>query len=130
MEAYQRVALQYFEDGSIEEACPPIRALLSIMAYGQFEGKDETHPEIRQMFTLDYLLGSTWYQERLRTRQQRDIELWTRHVASLEQALAKSNRLDRNLLSELQTRLRTAQSELKRVRQPGYLQELIGTLGA
>jgi hypothetical protein len=130
MEAYQRVALQYFEDGSIEDACPPIRALLSIMAHGHYEGKDETHPEIRQMFTLDYLLGSKWYQERLRTRQQKDIALWTRHVASLEQALVRSARFDRSLLSELQSRLSVAKSELQRVKQPAYLQELIGTLGA
>ena len=60
-EAQQRVALQYFEDGSIEQACPPLRALLSIMAHGQFEGKDVHHPDIRRLFTREHLLASDWY---------------------------------------------------------------------
>lgn len=130
MEAYQRVALQYFEDGSIDEACPPIRALLTIMAHGHYDGKDETHPDIRRMFTREYLLESPWYQERLRTRQQRDIALWSRHVASLEKALAKSALMDRSFFDELQSRLQLAQRELERVRQPAYVRELVGTLGA
>ncbi|RLS53658.1 MAG: hypothetical protein DWH91_13765 [Planctomycetota bacterium] len=130
MEAYQRVALQYFEDGSIDEACPPIRALLSIMAHGQYDGKDETHPAVRQMFTRDYLLASPWYQGRLQTRQQRDIELWSRHVESLQQVLASPSRLNAAMLSEMRSRLTMAQTELLRVKQPAYLQSLVGTLGA
>ena len=39
-ETQQRVARQYLEDGSINQACPPLRALLQIMAEGQYEGKD------------------------------------------------------------------------------------------
>ena len=50
-EAQQRVASEYLEDGSIEDACPPLRALLTIMASGSFEGKEANHPEIRRMFT-------------------------------------------------------------------------------
>ena len=61
VEAQQHVACQYFEDRSIDDACPPLRALLSIMANGSFEGKDAHDPEIRRMFTLDYLLASDWY---------------------------------------------------------------------
>ncbi len=39
IETQRRVALNYFEDGSIDAACPPLKALLHIMAYGEFEGK-------------------------------------------------------------------------------------------
>ena len=53
VEAQCRVARNYFEDGSIDAACPPLRALLHIMADGHFEGKDAHHPEIRAMFTRD-----------------------------------------------------------------------------
>src|SRR6185503_19282531 len=35
----KRVAEQYFNDGTIESACPPIKALLHIMAHGSYEGK-------------------------------------------------------------------------------------------
>jgi hypothetical protein len=33
-----RVATSYFEDGSVEAACPPLRALLHVMAFGQYQG--------------------------------------------------------------------------------------------
>ena len=59
VEAQQRVAWQYFEDQSIEDACPPLLALLSIMAKGTFEGKDVHQPEIRRMFTLTISSGAT-----------------------------------------------------------------------
>ena len=36
------------------------------------------------MFAREALLASSWYQERLRTKQERDIALWRRHVHSLE----------------------------------------------
>src|SRR5262249_17822923 len=68
-EAQQRVAQQTFEDGSIEDACPPLRALLSIMAHGTFEGKDAHHPAIRGLFTLEALQTSEWYQQRLAAKQ-------------------------------------------------------------
>ena len=79
-EAQRRVALHYFEDGSVEAACPPVRALLHIMAHGHFEGKDVNDPSIRSMFTREALLDSDWYRERLRVKQTRDIALWRRHL--------------------------------------------------
>ena len=39
VEAQARVARQYFEDGSVEAACPPLKALLHIMADGSYRGK-------------------------------------------------------------------------------------------
>ena len=88
VEAQQRVACQYFEDQSIEDACPPLLALLSIMAKGTFEGRDVHHPEIRRMFTLDYLLGCDWYRERLVAKQQSDVALWQRHLRYVDECLA------------------------------------------
>ena len=38
-EAQQRVALNYFEDGSAAGACPPLCALLHIMAHGAWRGR-------------------------------------------------------------------------------------------
>ena len=49
----QRVAEHYFADGSIDLACPPLRALLHVMRFGQFEGKDLQHPKLRALFTRD-----------------------------------------------------------------------------
>ena len=56
VEAQTRVARQYFEDGSVEAACPPLRALLHIMACGNWRGKGADDPEVRAMFTRESLL--------------------------------------------------------------------------
>ncbi len=46
-ETQKSVALSYFEDGGIDVAIPPLKALLHIMAYGHYEGKTIHDPEIR-----------------------------------------------------------------------------------
>ncbi len=130
MEAYERVARQYFEDGTYEQCCPPLQALLHIMAYGHFEGKDERDPEIRSLFTKESLLASEWYQARLKARQQREIELWTRHVASVEESLIAPSTLDEKLRPEIERRLDYARTMLARVSSESRLEELQGTIGA
>src|SRR5439155_3854573 len=64
-EAQQRVAQTYLDDGSIEDACPPLRALLTIMATGSYEQKDAHDPRFRAMFERERLLASDWYRARL-----------------------------------------------------------------
>ena len=124
--AQKRVALNYFEDGSVEGACPPLRALLHIMAHGCWEGKGVDHPDVRAMFTRESLLKSDWYAERLRVKQEREIALWRRHVASLEtfRANASADQID------VEARRETAREQLARVSAPAYLEELVGTIGA
>ena len=84
----QRVAQYYFNDGSIAEACPPLRALLHIMRDGQFEGKRLSDPGIRALFTRDQVLASAWYAERLRARQALTTRQWRGHLDYLEKFLA------------------------------------------
>ncbi len=129
-EAQQRVARGYFDDGSIEEACPPLQALLEIMANGSWQGKDAGHPDVRNMFTRESLLASEWYRRRLATRQKRDIRLWQRHVAYLEQVMDDSRyTADASAMKLTQRRIYAAQ-QLERVQNADYLAELVGTLGA
>jgi len=130
MEAYQRVALRYFEDGSIAQACPPLQALLHIMAHGHYEGRDERDPDIRAMFTRDALLGSSWYRRRLETQQARDISLWKRHRQSLQNALADESSLEPGFAETLRSRLDIAEKMLKHAAGEEYLNVLHGSLGA
>ena len=127
VESQRRVACNYFEDGSIQEACPPLRALLHIMARGSYEGKNVSDPGIRAMFTREALLASDWYRDRLKRKQQIDIDLWTRHVADLETARGSLVSLPAD---ELACRLDLARTRLKHVRSSEYLKELNGTIGA
>jgi phosphoenolpyruvate carboxykinase (diphosphate) len=53
VEAHEKVAKGYLADGSIEDACPPLKALLHIMAEGKFDGKDLSHPDIRRLFSKE-----------------------------------------------------------------------------
>jgi len=126
----KRVAEYYFADSSIESACPPLKALLHIMAYGQYEGKDRSHPDIRALFTREALLSSDWYQERLRTKQARDIELWKRHVRYLHTFLEKESNLETIEELRLREKLHDAEKMLQKVQSSAYLSSLTGTIGA
>ena len=128
--AQQRVAQQYIDDGSIEDACPPLRVLLHIMAKGEYEGRDAHHTDIRAMFNRGYLLASDWYKERLEIRQQRDIDLWQRHIGNLEQFLALPGYEDEAVRLQIPERLESARRKLQEVQQAGYLDTLAGTIGA
>ena len=130
VEAQQRSAMQYFEDGSIEFACPPLKVLLTIMAYGHYEGKTERDPEVRQMFTKEAMLASDWYRERLVTKQLRDVTLWERHRDYLEQYLKIRPNAAPEIREAIHHRQQIVAAELDRIRRPEYIDELQGTLGA
>lgn len=130
VETQQRVAQQYLEDGSVDDACPPLQALLHIMAGGNFQGKDAQHPEIRALFTREALLASDWYRERLEIKQQRDIALWQRHVKSLQAITGHSRYQDDLETMGINTCLQEAEAKLTYVQSADYLESLIGTIGA
>jgi phosphoenolpyruvate carboxykinase (diphosphate) len=129
-EAQQQVAQQYFEDGSIEDACPPLKALLTIMAQGSFEGKTERDPEIRNLFTRDALLNSAWYQQRLQARQQRDVALWSQHVDYLGEFMSNPHNANVVARMNLEERHQLATEQSERVAASDYAKSLIGTIGA
>lgn len=126
----QRVAQHYFNDGSIAQACPPLQALLHIMRDGQFEGKGLSDPALRALFTRDSVMGSEWYQARLRTRQQNDIQTWRKHVAYLRKFTNMANYAVESERLAIPDRLAQALAELERVQEPAYLASLHGTLGS
>lgn len=130
VESQRRVAMNYFEDGSVEAACPPLKALLHIMAHGHYEGKGVEDPAIRGLFTREALLAGEWYRERLRTKQERDIALWRRHVASIEVFRSTSRSKAAAQTLDLEALLSTAREQLARVSSPAYLGELAGMIGA
>jgi hypothetical protein len=127
VEAQQRVARLYFEDGSVDAACPPLKALLHIMAEGSYEGHRVTDPEIRAMFDREGMLASDWYRERLLMKQERDTALWQRHAVSLEAFGASGIPADS---LDIEGRAENVKLQLHRVSSPAYIDELSGTIGA
>jgi hypothetical protein len=127
---HQRVAESYFADGSIELACPPLKALLEIMAKGKTAaGHGLDAPEVRSLFTREHLFGSDWYRARLDAKQKVESSLWTHHVKSLETVLDQDGYSDVAARLSLKPRLIHARTELARVQSAAYRKSLDGTLG-
>jgi hypothetical protein len=129
-EAQQRVAKAYFEDDSINDACPPLQAILHIMANGHYDGKTVDDPAIRGMFTREYLMQSDWYQERLRIKQERDAALWQMNRDYVEQKMDELKEDDTEKWADLQGRIEKAEQMIEWVSSQNYLDQLQGTLGA
>ncbi|GDY13206.1 hypothetical protein LBMAG53_20840 [Planctomycetota bacterium] len=130
VEAQRGVAQSYLDDGSADDACPPLRALLHIMATGSYQGLNERSPELRAQFTRDALLASDWYQARIEHQQRLDIARWRRHAAYLETFLADQAQADEARRLDLPGRLAIARQRLADVESPAWRDRLRGTIGA
>jgi hypothetical protein len=87
VEAGQLVAERYFKDGCAEKACPPLQALLEIMAHGSWEGKGLMDPDFRSLFSPEAILSSDWYKRRLDTRIEVTKDYWHKRINYLEEFL-------------------------------------------
>jgi phosphoenolpyruvate carboxykinase (diphosphate) len=125
----RRVGQMYFDDGSVAQACPPLKALLHIMAHDRFEGKDLDSPEIRNLFRRETLLESNWYQDRLKMRQRVEQKLWNRHIRYLEKFLKRKTHVDEAERLGISARLDRAVKMLQEVESQDYLERLRGTIG-
>jgi len=130
VETQKKIAENYFEDGSVALACPPLRALLHLMRDGVYEGRSVGDPALRALFTRESLWESDWYQERLRTQQAIEVRLWHRHVRALRDFLNKPNPLSPALRQDVTARLGRAQVQCERAERPEYLEALRGFIGA
>ncbi len=127
---HRRVAESYFNDGSIGLACPPLRALLEIMAHGKTsDGLTLADKEVRERFSREHLFQSSWYAARLDAKQRSDEQLWSRHVESLDLFLDQRHYADIAQRLGIRERLVRAQAQLQRVTSAEYRKVLTGTLG-
>lgn len=130
VEAQRNVALRYFEDGSVEAAIPPLKILLHIMAYGQYEGKDISNPELRKFFDRDYVINSDWYKARLKHKQNKDIEFHKWQINYLNDFMNNPN--NKGLVEEMDIkgRIKKVKVMLSYAESDAYFNNLIGTIGA
>ncbi|WP_168583025.1 hypothetical protein [Gephyromycinifex aptenodytis] len=127
---HERVAQAYIDDGTIAYACPPLRALLEVMANGvTSEGWRLDSPELREQFTRESVLASDWYADRLASFQAGEIERAERAVATLRGFIERPDNEGVVARLGLVGRLRKAEDTLARVCSPQFRQSLIGTLG-
>lgn len=130
VEAQQKVALRYFEEGSVEAAIPPLKILLHIMAYGHYEGKELSDPELRKEFDREYVLQTEWYKKRLKLKQEKESALLNSQIQYLQNFMAEPNNQSLVETMNIKSRLDKAESQLKFVLSENYLNELMGTIGA
>ncbi len=126
VEAQRLVALNYFEDGSIDAACPPIKALLHVMAHGNYNGMTEKDEAFRALFRRETVMESDWYKARLTAKQERDQALWQRHKTALDQFV--SGGLGQGE-AKWRTTLCAVSKQLDRVTSSQFLKDLNGTIG-
>jgi hypothetical protein len=126
----QRAAAQlYFDDGTVESACPPLQGLLHIMTKGSWQGMNLRTPAFRKMFTAQEMLKSDWYRARLSRQQEKDAVLWQRHCDYLKEFLARSGNAPTSTRLGLRKRLAAAEKGLKTAAKTSYAETLSGTLG-
>jgi hypothetical protein len=130
VEAQEKVARQYFDEGSVDAAIPPLKILLHIMAYGKYEGKDLSNPELRKYFQRNYVIESDWYKERLILKQQKESGFLKNQIQYLNDFI--SNPTNSALVSEMKIhdRLEKTKMCLARVESEDYIKSIIGTIGA
>jgi len=126
---HQRVAECYLADGSIEMACPPLKALLHIMARGSFEGRDVKHADFRALFSRESVVASDWYARRLEAKRSHDIKLWRCHATYLENFLKKKNYADEAERLGIPAKLELAWKTYHHVKTAEYIASLQGTIG-
>lgn len=126
----KRVAQGLLLDGTFEALCPPLQALVKIMIDEEYNGMDRNHPEFRKMFSAEYVLNSAWYKERLKLKQQKDIQYWNNSIAYLEKILKMKNYKEAIERLQLANQLEEAKKQLAYVSNANYLEELVGTIGA
>ncbi|MBA3707244.1 MAG: hypothetical protein H0W83_00315 [Planctomycetes bacterium] len=130
VESQRQAAQAYFDDGSIEEACPPLAAILAVMARGDWLGRALDHSELRRLFTREQLLASDWYRKRLLMQQGREMTLWRRHIADLERFMSRPSHTDEATRLQLDARMAKARTMLASISAADYPDRLQGTIGA
>ena len=127
---HARVAQAYIDDGTISYACPPLKALLEIMANGtSAEGWTLTSPEFRALFTAEAVLGSQWYAERLDAKQTMDVRRAEFSLASLDHFMSQANNAEVVARLDMEQRRLEIQGWHDRWMSQTYRDYLVGTLG-
>lgn len=100
------------------------------MAYGNYNGKDLSDPELRKEFDRDYVLQTDWYKGRLKLKQKRDVAFLKNQIQYLENF--KENPINWRLVEKMDInhRIEKAKMRLSYVESEKYINDITGTIGA
>lgn len=127
---HQRVAQAYLDDGTISLAIPPLKALLEIMATGtSAEGWQLDDPEFRALFDTGYILGSSWYAERLDAKQAAASERAKAGLVAMQKFVSTPGNEEPSQRLGITARIATAEAEYARYTSAAYRAGIVGTVG-
>lgn len=99
------------------------------MAYGHFDGKDISNPELRKQFDREQVIKSDWYLERLKQKQQKDVAFCKKQINYLTQFMQNPDNASLVVEMNIPERIEKAQNNLKEISSEAYFKNLIGTIG-
>ncbi len=124
-----KIAEAIVKNGGDNLACPPLKVLIHIMAYGEYQGLKVDSPEFRDMFKLDNMIKSDWYSKRLQNQVDYDKMQLENSLSYLNDF--KHKEYDSNLAGflNLDGKIRYVKNQLKNLNHPNYQKSLVGTIG-
>jgi phosphoenolpyruvate carboxykinase (diphosphate) len=129
VQTQRRVAELYFEDGTIELACPPLKALLHIMKDGHFEGRTIEDPSIRSLFSYESVIHSDWYRDRLAAFRESELRRLNKIKRNVEVYLARPSNAELAGEMKLIERLIYTRRKLEELEASDYFERYTGSLG-
>ncbi len=129
VESQNRIAQAYFNDGTIDSAIPPLKAILHIMVYGHYNGYKLDSFEVRNLFSYETVIESDWYKARLISKQQSDIALHASHIKYIEKIIREDQNLSPEMYQDLINRLSKLKERYEYACSNKYAQSLAGTIG-
>ncbi len=130
VETHQRVAQLYFDDGSVERAIPPLKALLHVMAHGHYEGMTAADPAFRALFTYESVTTSDWYRARIGRWIAREQEHLRALIPYLENFLTRPHYETEAAKLRITDRIAEARRRLDTISSPDYTDQWNGSLGS
>ncbi len=129
VQTQKRVAQLYFEDGTIDQACPPLKALLHIMVSGEYEGKGIDDPKVRDLFSYDYVVKSDWYRDRLDAFRESELGRLNKIKRNLEVYLVRPKNAELAEEMQLRQRLDYTKRKIEELNGEDYYEKYTGSLG-
>lgn len=129
VQTQKRIAQLYFEDGTIEFACPPLKALLHIMVKGEYNGKGIEDPEIRELFSYESVIKSDWYRARLDAFRESELGRLKKIKRNLEVYLVRPKNAELSEEMGLRERLEYVNRKVKELEADDYYDRYTGSLG-
>ena len=136
MQTNKRVAEMYIADGGADMAVPPLKALLHIMAKGEYEGMTLESPEFRAMWKRENIIKSDWYKARLQCFQDKEVKRLERGLEYTENFVKgpdahagdwKGKQICEDL--RIHERITSIKEQLDKVKKADYADFLVGSLG-